>query len=89
GAISTTVPKSLANSLRNTRDISYAGCAAQVFLFVFFLSAEVSLLTIMSYDRYIAICRPLHYETLLGSRVCVHLAAAAWASGALYAVLHT
>ncbi|XP_068020536.1 olfactory receptor 14A16-like [Melanerpes formicivorus] len=43
----------------------------------------------MSYDRYVAICRPLHYETLLGSRVCVHLAAAAWACGALYALLHT
>ncbi|XP_054255036.1 olfactory receptor 14A16-like [Indicator indicator] len=89
GAISTTVPKSMDNSLRNTRDISYAGCAAQLFLFVFFLSAEFSLLTIMSYDRYVAICRPLHYETLLGSRVCVHLAAAAWASGALNALLHT
>ncbi|NXN11700.1 O14I1 protein, partial [Indicator maculatus] len=89
GFISTTLPKSMANSLRNTRDISYAGCAAQVFLFAFFLSAEVSLLTIMSYDRYVAICRPLHYETLLGSRVCVHLAAAAWASGALNALLHT
>ncbi|XP_054237609.1 olfactory receptor 14J1-like [Indicator indicator] len=43
----------------------------------------------MSYDRYIAICRPLHFETLLSSRVCVHLAAAAWASGALNALLHT
>ncbi|XP_054255037.1 olfactory receptor 14A16-like [Indicator indicator] len=89
GTISTTVPKSMSNSLRNTRDISYAGCAAQVFLFVFFISAEYFLLTTMSYDRYVAICRPLHYETLLGSRVCVHLAAAAWASGALNALLHT
>ncbi|NXN14975.1 O14AG protein, partial [Indicator maculatus] len=89
GAISTTVPKSMDNSLRNTRDISYAGCAAQVFLFVFFLSAEFSLLTIMSYDRYVAICRPLHYETLLGSRVCVHLAAAAWGICFFYALLHT
>ncbi|XP_054247456.1 olfactory receptor 14A16-like [Indicator indicator] len=89
GAISTTVPKSMDNSLRNTRDISYAGCAAQVFLFAFFISAEYFLLTTMSYDRYVAICRPLHYETLLGSRVCVHLAAAAWASGALNALLHT
>ncbi|XP_054033669.1 olfactory receptor 14A16-like, partial [Dryobates pubescens] len=43
----------------------------------------------MSYDRYVAICRPLHYETLLGSRVYVNLAAAAWASGVLYAVLYT
>ncbi|XP_068024050.1 olfactory receptor 14A16-like, partial [Melanerpes formicivorus] len=89
GAISTTVPKSMANSLRDTRDISYAGCVAQVFLFVFFISAEFSLLTTMSYDRYIAICRPLHYETLLGSRVCVHMAAAPWACGFLHALLHT
>ncbi|XP_054030084.1 olfactory receptor 14A16-like [Dryobates pubescens] len=89
GAISTTVPTSMANALWDMRDISYAGCAAQVFLFVFFLGAECALLTIMSYDRYVAICRPLHYETFLGSRVCVHLAAAAWASGALNALLHT
>ncbi|XP_052635768.1 LOW QUALITY PROTEIN: olfactory receptor 14C36-like, partial [Harpia harpyja] len=43
----------------------------------------------MAYDRYIAICKPLHYGTLLGSRACVRMAAAAWASGFLYAVLHT
>ncbi|KFV14199.1 Olfactory receptor 14J1, partial [Tauraco erythrolophus] len=43
----------------------------------------------MSYDRYVAICKPLHYGTLLGSRACVHMAAAAWATGFLYAVLHT
>ncbi|XP_054035489.1 olfactory receptor 14A16-like [Dryobates pubescens] len=89
GAISTTVPKSMANSLRDRRDISYAGCVAQVFLFPFFMSAEYFLLTTMSYDRYVAICRPLHYETLLGSRVCLHLVAAAWACGALNALLHT
>ncbi|XP_054035475.1 olfactory receptor 14A16-like [Dryobates pubescens] len=89
GAISTTVPKSMDNSLRDSKDISYAGCVAQVFLFPFFISAEYFLLTIMSYDRYVAICRPLHYETLLGSRVCVHLAAAAWACGVLYGLLHT
>ncbi|NXN09322.1 O14I1 protein, partial [Indicator maculatus] len=86
GCISTTVPKSMANSLRDTRDISYAGCASQVF-FLFFISAEYFLLTTMAYDRYVAICRPLHYETLLGSRVCVHLAAAAWASGVLFALM--
>ncbi|XP_054237734.1 olfactory receptor 14A16-like [Indicator indicator] len=89
GVISTTVPKSLANSLRNTRDISYAGCSAQLFLFSFFISAEICLFTTMSYDRYVAICRPLHYETLLGSTVCVHLAASAWASGVLNSLLHT
>ncbi|NWW47841.1 O14J1 protein, partial [Pedionomus torquatus] len=89
GYISTTVPKSMANSLWDTRDISYSGCAAQVFLFVFFIVAEFSLLTIMCYDRYVAICRPLHYGTLLGSRACVHMAAAAWGSGFLTALLHT
>ncbi|XP_063997500.1 olfactory receptor 14A16-like [Pogoniulus pusillus] len=89
GAISTTVPKSTVNSLRNTRDISYAACIAQVFLVLFLLSAEYFLLTIMAYDRYVAICRPLHYGTLLGSRACAHLAAAAWASAGLYALLHT
>ncbi|NWX00891.1 O14AG protein, partial [Caloenas nicobarica] len=41
------------------------------------------------YDRYVAICKPLHYGTLLGSRACVHMAAAAWATGFLHALLHT
>ncbi|XP_064357221.1 olfactory receptor 14C36-like [Dromaius novaehollandiae] len=89
GSISTTVPKSMANFLSNTRAISYLGCAAQLFLFVFLLSAEYSLLTVMAYDRFVAICRPLHYGTLLGSRACVKMAAAAWASGFLNALLHT
>ncbi|NWU47438.1 O14I1 protein, partial [Dromas ardeola] len=87
GAISTTVPKSMANSLWDTRAISYSGCAAQLFFFL--MSAEFSLLTIMAYDRYVAICKPLHYGALLGSRACVHMAAAAWGSGFLYALLHT
>ena len=43
----------------------------------------------MSYDRYIAICKPLHYGPILGSRACVHMAAAAWGTGFLWAVLHT
>ncbi|XP_065497926.1 olfactory receptor 14J1-like [Caloenas nicobarica] len=89
GSISTIVPKSMANSLWDTRAISYMGCAAQVFLFFFFISAEYCLLTVMSYDRYVAICKPLHYGTLLGSRACVHMAAAAWATGFLNALLHT
>ncbi|XP_064353249.1 olfactory receptor 14A16-like [Dromaius novaehollandiae] len=89
GSISTTVPKSMANSLWDTRAISYSGCAAQVFLLLFFMSAEHCLLTIMAYDRYVAICRPLHYSTLMGSRACVQMAAAVWASGFLNAVLHT
>ncbi|NXG82790.1 O14AG protein, partial [Stercorarius parasiticus] len=89
GSISTIVPKSMANSLWDKRVISYWGCAAQVFSFLFSAAAEFSLLTVMSYDRYVAICKPLHYGTLLGNRACVHMAAAAWGSGFLYALLHT
>ncbi|NXE58158.1 O14I1 protein, partial [Casuarius casuarius] len=89
GSISTTVPKSMANSLWDTRAISYSECAAQVFLVLFLLAAEYSLLTVMAYDRFVAICRPLHYRTIMGSRACVRMAAAAWASGFLCAALHT
>ncbi|XP_058664837.1 olfactory receptor 14C36-like [Ammospiza caudacuta] len=89
GSICTTVPKAMHNSLWDTRTISYKGCAAQLFLNFFFISAEYFLLTIMCYDRYVSICKPLHYETLLGSRACAHMAAAAWASAFLYSLLHT
>ena len=63
GCISTPLPKAMANALWDTRDISYAGCAAQVFFFLFLFSAEYSLLTVMSYDRYVASCKPLHNRT--------------------------
>ncbi|XP_068521490.1 olfactory receptor 14A16-like [Anas acuta] len=89
GSISTTVPKAMANSLWDTRTISYSECAIQVLFFFFFISAEFSLLIIMAYDRYIAICQPLHYGTIMASKTCVNMAAAAWGSGFLYAVLHT
>ncbi|KAM9211404.1 olfactory receptor 14C36-like [Leptosomus discolor] len=89
GSLSTTLPKAMANALWNTRAISYTGCVAQLFLFAFFLGAEYFLLTVMAYDRYVAICKPLHYGTLLGSRACVHMAAAAWGTAFPYAVLHT
>ncbi|XP_068277908.1 olfactory receptor 14J1-like [Nyctibius grandis] len=89
GSISTILPKAMANSLWDTRAISYAGCAAQVFFFLFLIVGEYCLLTVMAYDRYVAICKPLHYGTLLGKRACVHMAAAAWGSGCLNALLHT
>ncbi|XP_027563320.1 olfactory receptor 14J1-like, partial [Neopelma chrysocephalum] len=89
GCICTSVPKAMHNSLWDTTTISYMGCAAQAFFFLFFISAEYYLLTIMCYDRYVAICKPLHYRTLLGSRACAHMAAAAWAAGFLYSLLHT
>ncbi|XP_071885700.1 olfactory receptor 14C36-like [Anas platyrhynchos] len=90
GCISTTVPKAMANSLWDTRAISYSACVSQVFLFSFLISAEYFLLTVMSYvDGYVAICKPLHYGSLLGSRACAQMAAAAWGCGAFYALLHT
>ncbi|KAM6996741.1 olfactory receptor 14A16-like [Passerculus sandwichensis] len=89
GMVCTTVPKAMHNSLWDTRNISYKGCATQVFLFVFFFSAEYFLLTVMCYDRYVSICKPLHYGTLLGSRACAHMAAAAWVGAFLYSLLHT
>ncbi|KAL9847142.1 olfactory receptor 14J1-like [Geothlypis trichas] len=89
GSICTTVPKAMHNSLWDTRNISYTGCAAQLFLFLFFTGAEYFLLTVMCYDRYVSICKPLHYGTLLGSRACAHMAAAAWASAFLNALMHT
>ncbi|XP_065509502.1 olfactory receptor 14A16-like [Caloenas nicobarica] len=89
GSISTILPKFLANSLWDTSSISYTGCAAQLFFFLFCAAAGYFLLTVMAYDRYVAICKPLHYRTLLGSRACVHMAAAAWATGFLSSLLHT
>ncbi|CAN8180427.1 unnamed protein product [Coccothraustes coccothraustes] len=89
GSICTTVPKAMHNSLWDIRTISYTGCAAQLVVFVFFISAQFYLLTIMCYDRYVSICKPLHYGTLLGSRACAHMAAAAWASAFLTALMHT
>ncbi|CAM5157868.1 unnamed protein product, partial [Eretmochelys imbricata] len=77
-SISVTIPKSMASSLMNTRSISYSGCVAQVFLVVFFASADFAILTIMAYDRYVAICQPLHYETVMNRRACVQRAASAW-----------
>ncbi|XP_053903677.1 olfactory receptor 14A16-like [Malaclemys terrapin pileata] len=89
GSISVTVPKSMANSIMNTKAISYAGCVAQVFFLFFFLGADFSLLTSIAYDRYVAICQPLHYERMMNSRTCVQMAAGAWISGILNSVLHT
>ncbi|NXH48135.1 O14J1 protein, partial [Dicaeum eximium] len=88
GSICTTVPKAMHNSLWDTRTIPYIGCAAQVFLIFFLSGSELALLTLMLYDRYVSICKPLHYGTFLGSRVCAHMAAAAWASAFLHALMH-
>ncbi|XP_066841023.1 olfactory receptor 14J1-like [Anser cygnoides] len=70
GCISTTLPKAMTNALWDTRAISYQECAAQVFFFAFLITAEFYVLTITAYDRYAAICKPLHYGSVVGSRAC-------------------
>uniref|UniRef100_A0A8C8RL20 Olfactory receptor n=1 Tax=Pelusios castaneus TaxID=367368 RepID=A0A8C8RL20_9SAUR len=89
GSLSVTIPKSMAVSLLNTRSISYAGCVAQVFFFLFLVATDFFLLTIMAYDRYIAICQPLHYNRVMNRSVCVQMAIGAWITGFLYSVLLT
>ncbi|XP_053215936.1 olfactory receptor 14A16-like [Podarcis raffonei] len=89
GAVSVTIPKSMANSLMNIRHISYAGCIAQVLSFFFFSSSDVSLLTVMAYDRYVAICHPLQYEMVMNRAACKQMVAGVWVSGFLNAVMHT
>ncbi|XP_053904416.1 olfactory receptor 14A16-like [Malaclemys terrapin pileata] len=89
GSISVNIPKSMANSLTHTRSISYFGCVAQVFFLVFLIGANFFLLTVMAYDRYVAICQPLHYERAMNRRACVQMAASAWICGSLNSALHT
>ncbi|XP_037673473.1 olfactory receptor 14C36-like [Choloepus didactylus] len=87
--ISVTVPKACAIFLLDSRVISMAGCAAQVFLVFLFAYTELLLLTIMALDRYVAICQPLHYTMIMKHRVCVQMTLASVLSGLAYSVLHT
>ncbi|XP_038599005.1 LOW QUALITY PROTEIN: olfactory receptor 14A16-like [Tachyglossus aculeatus] len=85
--ISTTVPKSIVNSLTSDRSISFLGCVSQLFLLVLFAASEFFLLTAMSYDRYAAICSPLRYELIMNKTACVCILAASWLSGGLFGIL--
>nr|BAC05705.1 seven transmembrane helix receptor [Homo sapiens] len=90
--ISVTVPKSIRNSLTRRSSISYLGCVAQVYFFSAFASAELAFLTVMSYDRYVAICHPLQYRAVMtsgGWRVCWMILASSWFGGALDSFLLT
>ncbi|XP_061447872.1 olfactory receptor 14A16-like [Rhineura floridana] len=89
GSVSVIVPKSMVNSLMNTRHISYAGCVVQVFGYLFFAGSDFFLLIVMAYDRYVAICNPLQYEMVMNRTACTKRVAAVWIAGFLYAVLHT
>ncbi|XP_048356115.1 olfactory receptor 8D1-like [Sphaerodactylus townsendi] len=86
---SVTVPKILVNFLYRRQTISYNQCIAQMFFFLSFSGTEALLLAGMAYDRYTAICKPLHYSRLMNTKVCVLLASAAWVGGFLDSALHT
>ncbi|KAM4707059.1 olfactory receptor 5I1-like [Discoglossus pictus] len=87
--ISTTVPNMLVNILRKTKTISFGGCVVQLYLFLTMAATESSLLAAMSYDRYVAICNPLLYHTLMDRKVCAQLATSSWATGIVYSIIHT
>ncbi|XP_020937931.1 olfactory receptor 1N2-like [Sus scrofa] len=86
---STTVPKMLVNIQTHSQTISYEGCLSQMHLFMTFGALDDFLLGVMAYDRYAAICRPLHYSTLMSPLVCMLLLAACWVLTSLAALLHT
>ncbi|XP_061447890.1 olfactory receptor 14A16-like [Rhineura floridana] len=87
--ISTTIPKTIAVSLTNNKLISFAGCVTQVFLVIMLVGAEIFLLTVMAYDRYVAICHPLQYRLIMNWNACIQMAAASWISTVIHAVLET
>ncbi|XP_042329648.1 olfactory receptor 14I1-like [Sceloporus undulatus] len=89
GSVSAIIPKSMANSVMNSRHISFSGCVAQVFFFVFFVGSDFFLLTVMAYDRYVAICNPLQYEIVMNKQACIQMVAAVWITGLIYGALHT
>ncbi|XP_010613402.1 olfactory receptor 14K1-like [Fukomys damarensis] len=87
--ISTTVPKYIFNSITLSDSISFLGCVCQLFLVVLLTASEVGILTAMSYDRYVAICHPLHYEAVMSKGCCVQLMAVSWLSGGALGILYS
>ncbi|KFO30081.1 Olfactory receptor 14I1 [Fukomys damarensis] len=89
GSISVVVPKAVVNSMTGRKTISLTECAAQIFLFTVFAAAEIALLVVMSYDRYVAICHPLHYGLIITPSLCSQATAGSWASGLVFSAIHT
>ncbi|XP_021033404.1 olfactory receptor 1Q1-like [Mus caroli] len=86
---STTVPKMLQNIFSSTKVISYVGCLAQTYFFICFAAMENFLLAVMAYDRYIAICHPLRYSSILTGMLCAQMVALCHVLSHLHALLHT
>ena len=87
--ISTIVPKTASNFLFGNKSISFIGCGIQSFFFLTLAVAEALLLTSMAYDRYVAICFPLHYPIRISKRVCVLMITGSWIMGAINSCAHT
>ncbi|XP_073410949.1 olfactory receptor 13G1-like [Dendrobates tinctorius] len=86
---SATVPKMLTGYVTKSKVISYYGCVAQLFFFTWPMGIELLLLTVMAYDRYIAIRNPLRYATIINRKVCIHVAIAITILGSLNSMTHT
>nr|XP_014700093.2 olfactory receptor 11G2 isoform X2 [Equus asinus] len=82
--VTSTVPNMLANFLSNTKVISFSGCLLQFYFFFSLGCTECFFLAIMAFDRYLAICRPLHYPTLMTGRLCTNLVVSCWVLGFLW-----
>ncbi|XP_012501631.1 PREDICTED: olfactory receptor 7D4-like [Propithecus coquereli] len=86
--ISTTIPKMLVNIDTHSKDISYVGCLTQVYFFTVFVGLDNFLLTVMAYDRFVAICHPLHYTVLMNPRLCALLVLMSWLVMSLVVLFH-
>ncbi|XP_018420933.1 PREDICTED: olfactory receptor 1J2-like [Nanorana parkeri] len=86
---SATTPRMLFDLVAKSQSISIPACLAQVFFYISFTLSEIFLLSAMSYDRYIAVCRPLHYTQIMSWRVCAHMASMAWVTGCSISLVHT
>ncbi|XP_073520356.1 olfactory receptor 5J3-like [Phyllobates terribilis] len=86
---SVTAPKLLLDLATENHSISFPACTTQVFFFIYLASAELFLLSAMSYDRYIAICHPLHYTQIMSWTACTYMASGVWVLGFLYSLVHT
>ncbi|NXL66592.1 O10A7 protein, partial [Chordeiles acutipennis] len=75
------VPKTLVDLLLERKVISFSACALQLYFVIFFITSECFLLGAMAYDRYMAICHPLHYTITMNSRVCLHIVIVCWTAG--------
>ncbi|KAM5140390.1 olfactory receptor 5V1-like [Mantella aurantiaca] len=86
---SVTIPKMLLNFLLKSSSISFMACAAQVYFFIALGSIECTLLAVMAYDRFVAVCHPMHYVIIMNTRKCAMLAGSSWISGFVNSMIHT